>query len=430
MMIGIAASMSVPLADSYFLGQLGTTPLAAISFTFPVALSLMSLSIGLGAGTSSVVSRAIGDGDDSRARMVGTHALALCIILITFVTIIGYWSASALFSLMGASGETLAMVLDYMLVWYVSLPLLAIMMVGSNLLRSNGDAQTASIIMITVAVINVAIDPLLIFGAGVIPAYGIKGAAYASLLARSIAAVWMLWVIAIRYRLLSFHFAGYGRLLRSWLQIGSIAVPAALGNAVNPIGITLVTGLIAGYGEPVVAGFGVATRIETFVAIPMLAMSAAIGPVAGQNYGARKYSRVVAAHSLSYMFCVGWSLLMAAALWLAAEPLAAVFSDGDQVRDTITSYLNIVTISLAGYGITVVAAGGLNAIGRPLLGLSIYLIRTAGLYVPVAWLLSRNQDATTVFVGMSASNIVSGIAVAALSLYLLRSRCQGALERA
>lgn len=426
MIVGAAASMSVPLADSYFLGRLGTAPLAAISFTFPVVLSLMSLSIGLGAGTTSVVSRAIGDGDDSKVRLIGTNALILCFLLISIVAVVGYLTATPLFDLLGAKDEIAIMVLDYMLIWYIGLPLLAVMMVGSNLLRSNGDARTASVIMIMVAILNVGIDPLLIFGYGPIPAMGVQGAALASLAARILAVIAMFWAIVVRDRLLAFRFAGFHDLLRSWWQIGSIAIPAAIGNAVNPVGITIVTGFLAGYGDAVVAGFGVATRIESFVAIPMLALSAAIGPVAGQNFGARKYQRVTTAHLQSYGFCVIWSILAAIALWFSASSLATLFTDSQRVANIITQYLYIVPISLAGYGITVVAAGGLNAVGRPFLGLAVYLIRTALLYVPIAWFMAKLYTPSMVFAGISVTNVVSAMCIAVLSVLLLKRQHQTA----
>ena len=424
MMMGIAASMSVPLADSYFLGQLGTEPLAAISFTFPVVLSLLSLCIGLGAGTASVVSRAIGDGDDARARKVGTNALMLCVIITVFIALVGYLTAEPLFAAIGATGAVAERVIDYMFYWYVGLPLLAVVMVGSNLLRSNGDARTASVIMIGVAVVNVAIDPLLIFGFGWIPALEVEGAAIASLIARIIAAAATLWAITCREKLLSFTFAGFPELWKSWVQVGRIAIPAALGNAVNPVGITIVTGFLAGYGETVVAGFGVATRIESFVAIPMLALSSAIGPVAGQSFGARKYVRVTDAHLRSYIFCAIWSVVIAVAMWLAAEPLAGLFTDDSEVIDVIVHYLTVVPISLVGFGITVVAAGGMNAIGQPLYGLLLYLIRTVLLYVPVAWFLSRQFESDTVFLGIAGSNIVAAVLVGGISIFLLKRQCR------
>ncbi|MEN0041783.1 MAG: MATE family efflux transporter [Pseudomonadota bacterium] len=419
MVLGIAAVMAVPLADSYFLGQLGTEPLAAISYTFPVVLTLTSLAIGIGAGTSSVVSRAIGNGDDERAKRVSTDAMALAILLVVILSTIGYFTISPLFSLLGASGEVLEMIVAYMQIWYLTLPVLSIMMVANNLLRSNGDARTASTLMIGIALINAALNPVFIFGWNFIPAGGIEGAAWASFVARMFAGVLGMWAVAYRDRLLTLSFPSVAEVWESWKDVGKVAVPAGIGNAVNPFGITIVTAILAAYGDDVVAGFGVATRIESFVCIPMLALSAAIGPVAGQNYGASECERVRKAHVLSYQFSAVWSLAMAVLLWFTGPWLATLFSDEQSVIDTITTYLQIVPITLAGYGVAVVAAGGLNSIGKPVYGLGVYLIRTAALYVPLAWFASTMFEPWGVFAAIAVANVIGGVAIVWWSLKTL-----------
>ena len=424
MTVGIAATMSVPLMDSYFLGQLGTEPLAAISFTFPVVLTLMSLAIGLGAGTSSVVSRAVGDGDEERAKCIATDASILAFVMITALSVIGFLTIRPVFSLVGAKGEILDLVEAYMRIWYLTLPALAMMMIASNLLRSHGDSRTPGMVMVGIAGVNIVLDPLFIFGIGPFPEMGIEGAAWASFVARILAILVAGWAVIYRDKLIALDVPSLSRAFKSAKNIGRIAVPAAIGNAINPLGITIATALLAGYGADVVAGFGVATRIESFVSIPMLALSASIGPIAGQNFGARKYDRVLAAHRQSYVFCVGWSLVVAVILFFAADYLASLFSEEETVTKTIALYLKIVPATLAGYGVAVVAAGGLNAIGKPLYGLVMYLVRTSILYVPLIYIATTMFELWGVFSGIAVANVLSGIVIAAASLWLLRSVAQ------
>ena len=431
MTIGIMATMSAPIADAYFLGQLGTRELAAISFTFPVVLTLMSLSIGLGAGTASVVSRAIGrvktgDIEESDVRRVSTDAVVLSGIVVTVVAILGWFLSRPVFALLGAEGETLDMVTAYMKIWFIGLPPLGLMMVASNLLRSNGDAKSVSLVMILSAVVNVALDPLFIFGWGAVPALGVEGAAWATVVARFGAIGVAAWLVVVRDRLVSTSIGRVSKMLRSWGEIARIALPSAFGNAVNPLGITAVTALLATYGEATVAGFGTATRIETFACIPMLALSAAIGPVAGQNFGAGERERVRCAHRDAYVFDAAWSLAMAVALWFSARALAGLFTSDEEVIGIIVTYLRIVPITLAGYGLVVVCAGGLNAIGEPWLGLAVYALRTVLLYVPLAWLAAQFGPVEWVFWGIAAANAVTAVAVAWWSLrYFAKLECGG-----
>lgn len=419
MAVGIVAAMSVALIDTYFLGLLGTNELAAISFTFPVVFAITSLSIGLGAGTASVVSREIGRGDLERTKRTATDSLVLAVILVAIVALIGWLTAEPLFRLLGADPAVLDLTVAYMRIWYIGMPFLVVPMVANNIIRANGDAIVPSAIMVAVSVINAALDPFLIFGWWGLPAMGIEGAAWASVIARAVTMVVAVGVVVFREKLVDLSVPEWSVLVESWRRILLVGVPAALGNAVNPVGIAVVTAIIATFGTEAVAGFGVATRVEAFASIPMLALSAAIGPIAGQNWGSGHQDRVREAVRDAFIFCAVWSVGAAALMFLLAEPIAAIFSSDDAVLDVAARYLAIVPISLGGYGIVTIAAGAYNALGKPLTGLSYYLVRTAMLYVPLAWIASLFVPSWGVFVAIALSNVVAGALVAWHALHWL-----------
>lgn len=416
MMLGIVAAMSVALVDAFFVGQLGTAQLAAISFTFPVVFAVQSLSIGLGAGTASVVSRAIGEGDMAAVRRLATDSLVLAVILVAAIATVGWLTVEPLFLLLGAREEVMPHIVAYMKVWYIGMPFLVVPMVANNIIRANGDAVIPSAIMIAVSVINAALDPLLIFGLWGLPELGVAGAAWASVIARAITLFISLAVVIFRERLLDLAVPPMAALVASWRRILSVGLPASLGSAVNPVAITVVTAIIASYSTAAVAGFGVATRIEAFAAIPMLAMSSAIGPIAGQNWGRGERARVLSALRQSYAFCVGWGLVAAAILFLAGEAITSAFTDDEAAAAISNSYLAIVPVSFAGYGIVTIAAGCYNALGKPVTGLGYYLVRSAALYVPLSWLASLFFPSWGVLVAIAASNVVAGALVAYHSL--------------
>ena len=425
MALGILAAMSVALVDTYFLGRLGTQELAAISFAFPVVFTVTSLSIGLGAGTASVLSRAIGEGDRDQVRRLATDSLVLAVLMVAALSALGWLTVRPLFTILGAEGPVLDHIVGYMRIWYLGMPFLVVPMVSNNILRAGGDALVPSAIMIGVAVLNVALDPLLIFGLWGLPRLEMEGAAWASLIARAVTAAISLAVVVLRERVIEFAVPPAAALWRSWRRVLSIGVPAAVGNAINPMGIAVVTAIMAGFGTAAVAGFGVATRVEAFAAIPMLALSAAIGPVSGQNWGAGRRERVVDALRQCFAFCAAWSLLVACAFWAFGPAIAGVFTDEPAVAQEAAAYLRVVPISLAGYGVTVIAAGAYNALGKPLTGLAYYAVRTVALYVPLSWIASAVAGSPGVFAAIAVSNAVAGGLVAAHALRWLSRADQG-----
>lgn len=412
LVFGIIALISVGIVDAYLLGQLGTAELAAISFAFPVSFAITSLAIGLSAGTGSVLSRAIGRKDEERTRRLATDSLVLALLLSAVVAFIGYLTIRPLFSLIGAEGRILDLVESYMTIWFVSLPVLVVAQVGNNVLRANGDTLVPSGLMIGSAFVNIGLDPLFIFGGFGIPAMGIEGAAWAVLSGRIVMPLIALPVLVFRDRIIDFARPALAEMLDSWREILRIGIPAALGNAVNPIGISIVTAILAVYGTETVAGFGVATRLESFASIPMLALSGSIGPLAGQNWGAGQFDRLREAVRFAMIICLAWGFVTALLFLVSADTLSAQFSDVATVTEEASFYLRVVPITLAGYGVTIVAAGAFNALGRPILGLGLYLMRTALLYVPLAGLATLLFSTTGVYGAIALANVLAGLAIA------------------
>lgn len=421
MVWGIIAFMAISLADAYFLGRLGTGPLAAISFTFPVVFTFSTLAIGLGAGATSVVSRAIGRNDRKRMRRLSTDALILAVLIVIIVCIPGWFLIDPLFRMLGAEGAILDDIRIYMRIWYLGMPFLVVPIVANNLIRSNGDAFMPSMIMTVAAVVNVGLDPWFIFGGFGLPAMGIAGAAWASLAARAITFVFSLAILIWRERLLDLTIPPLQELLESWRRVLSVGLPAALGNMMNPVGVALVTAILATYGSENVAAFGVATRIEAFASIPLFALSAAIGPIGGQNWGARQPERIWRALVLSFVFSLIWAVVLVLAAWFGGRMLAQAFTSDAAIAEQIAHYLLIVSSSLAGYGVVVVTSACCNAIGYPLRGFTLYGIRMLVFYVPFAWLASNWFGVTGVFWAIWFTNVCAGVLGLLMIVHVFRT---------
>ncbi|MEQ9565594.1 MAG: MATE family efflux transporter, partial [Pseudomonadales bacterium] len=180
MVIGIFSMMAFSAVDIFFVSMMGSEELAAISFTLPVTMMLFNLIIGLSVATSVLVGSAIGRGDHSQAARLTTDSLMFTVLLTLIVSTAGFFTIDPLFRLLGASELTLPLIHEYMDIYYVCFGLMVIPMVGNSAIRATGDTKWPSILMIIGGLINVVLDPILIFGYGPIPAMGVRGAALAT----------------------------------------------------------------------------------------------------------------------------------------------------------------------------------------------------------------------------------------------------------
>ena len=382
MSLGILAVLSVGLADAYFLGQLGQAPLAAIGFIYPVTTAITSLSIGLSAGANAAISQKVGEGGDEEApARMALHALGLALLL-AIVVAVAFWLLSTLiFTLMGASDDALTEAKSYAPFWALSFPFLVMMMVANAAFRAHGDGSTSAVIMVLAAVINIALNPLFIFTFHL----GTQGAAIATFIGRAVGAL-----VAIGY---AYHTGVITRcpnpmkdVWGSVTRILTVGVPASASNAINPAGMALVTAAVATLGDAAVAGFGAATRVQSVALVPLLALSAGIGPVVGQNWGAQNENRARQSVRDSWLFCAGYGLLIALSLMVFADPLAGLFIESQDARDFAAQYLSVVGWSLFGYGVLVTANAAMNARSKAGYSVGLSLSRIFVVYVPLAWL--------------------------------------------
>lgn len=386
MSLGILAVLSVGIADAYFLGQLGEQPLAAVGFIYPVTTALTSLAIGLSAGANSAISQAIGRGDEEcDIYRLGLHALGLGLLLAVAVAVLFGFLFPFVFSAMGAGEAVSEEIAAYIPLWSLSFPFLVLMMITNAVFRAHGDAAYASMFMILAAVINIGLNPLLIFGIAQFEGIGTAGAAAATLIGRIVAAVAAL-VFAWRYGYLDWCDSLFQNLSRHLRQIVEVGAPASFSNAINPAGMALVTAAVATIGEAAVAGFGAATRVQSVALVVLLALSSGIGPVVGQNWGAEKRDRAQAAVAQSWAFSLAYGVVLACLLTVFAKPIAGLIAGDNKAAEYTTQYLQVVGWSLFGYGVLVTANAALNARSKAVYSLTLSLTRIFLVYLPLAWL--------------------------------------------
>lgn len=409
MIWGLMATMSLNVIDTFFISQVGRAPLAAISFTFPVIMFLTSLSIGLGAGTSSAVARAIGEGDAFKAQRLATDAMSLTFIISVGVCVAGWLTLEPLFLALGATPDLIPLIRGYMSIWYFSAPCLMVPMVGLAALRAMGMSHIQGYLMGGAALFNVALDPVLIFGLFGFPALGLQGAALATLITRVLMLLVTVYILYYRVRMLVMPFIAWQQLRASWAIIVEVGIPAMFANVIVPLASAVVVMMVAGYGTDAVAGLGIAMRLEPLTLIVFYALSGVVGPFFGQNLGAGKYERLEEAVRLLSFFCLGFGVALALVLWIFGRVIVGAFGGHPEVIDVAVLYLTIVPFSYGAYGVVMSVNAAFNGLGRPWPAMLLSAGRVLFVFLPLAFLGQWLWEMKGIFIATATANIAIGL---------------------
>ncbi|MCF7944200.1 MAG: MATE family efflux transporter [Spirochaetia bacterium] len=421
MIFGILSMGMYNIVDTFFVGQLGKEQLAALAFTFPVVLVVQSIALGLGMGTSALVSRALGAGNHAQVKRLATDSLMLGLIVVGICAGIGLATINPLFRLLGATETVLPYIHDYMKIWYWGMIFVIFPMIGNNSVRAIGDTKTPGMLMVVGALVNAALDPLLIFGLGPFPRMGISGAATATLLGRSVTFCIIMYVLLVREHLISFDKPPFSKIVDSWKQILYIGVPNMAAKMIVPLGAGVVTRILAEYGPEIVAGYGVATRIEFFALASVNALSSVMGPYIGQNIGAHLIHRVKEGFQKSEIFSFTIGAAVFVLFLLFANPISRIFNDDPSVYRTTAMYLKIVSLAYGLQGIFIIVSAGLNVLRQPFKAASLSLLQMFGLTIPLGLLGSLLYGPIGVFIGILFSYSITGLTSRWMLLRELRS---------
>jgi putative MATE family efflux protein len=420
MTLGFVAVILFNVVDTFWVGRLGATELAAMSFTFPVIFFIMSIAIGIGVGMTAVVARVIGEGDSKQVRRLTTDGLFLANVIVVIVAISGLVTIRPLFGALGASPDIIDLIQAYMVPWYLGIGFLVIPMVGNAAIRATGDTKTPSLIMIIAGGLNLILDPLLIFGIGPFPRLELQGAAIASVIAYAVTFVAALWILGKREHMLDLSRPPARLVMESWRRILYVGAPAAGTQMLVPLGNGILTRLVSGFGPDAVAAFGVGARIESLSLIGLMALSASIAPFVGQNLGARSFSRVRAALRFTVRTSLVYGLVAATVLALLSRVIASLFSSDPLVVDLTSSYLYLVPISYGMFGVMFAVTAMFNAVNQPLKSTLIISMRLFVFAVPLAFAGSLLWGVPGLFLGIAIANVLVGAAALVLKRQYFR----------
>ncbi|MCK5393004.1 MAG: MATE family efflux transporter [Candidatus Omnitrophica bacterium] len=409
MIFGLLSMVVYNLVDTFFVSRIGTKELAAMGFTFPVVMFVISIALGLGVATSSVVSRAIGRGDYHEVKRLTTDSLIISFFIVVIFAVLGWLSMDWIFRLLGADVETLALIRQYMVIWYMGVGFVVIPIVGNNAIRACGNTLFPSLIMVISMIVNIILDPLMIFGLWGFPRLGLKGAAIATVIARAVAFVLSLLILHYKEKLIDFALPSFKEFVSSVKQIFYIGIPSAISKLVMPVTMAIIMRLVSKFGSTAVAAFGVAIKIEMFVFLLIMALATALIPFVGQNWGAKKFDRVKEAIKKANVFSLWWGLGSFVVFLAFAAFLGNLFGKDIEVAKYITLYLWIIPISYGLCGCTFLITSVFNAMNKPMLAIALNLVWMFVLSIPLALIGSQLAGLVGLFVGLCLANLAAGI---------------------
>ncbi|HMN38672.1 MAG TPA: MATE family efflux transporter [Hyphomicrobium sp.] len=358
--IGLMAIFLGDLANIYFLSISGDdTVIAAIGYASSILFFSTSVGIGLSIAASTLVSPAVGANVRSKARRLSTHAHLLAFAVSAAFSIVLWFFIPSLLDLLRATGRAHALATIYLAILIPTLPLIALGMTSSAVLRSVGDARRAMFVTLTGAAVNTVLDAVLILKMGL----GVEGAAIASALARcAIVAMGLFGVIGI-HRL-------WGALKPNVLADDArayfvVAVPAVMTNIATPFGNAYVTTAVAPFGDDAVAGWAIIGRIIPVAFGAIYALSGTVGPIIGQNLGARQPERMRAVLTQSLLVTGAFTLAAWVLLFILAQPMASGFKASGEAHSLIVYFCRWLSPMFVFLGGVFIANAAFNVLGKP-----------------------------------------------------------------
>ncbi|GAA0525946.1 putative efflux protein, MATE family [Halorubrum aquaticum] len=404
------------LADTFWLGQYSTDALAAISFAFPMVFLLISLGMGISVAGSVLVAQYTGAEEAREAEYAASQTVTFAVIASVLLGGVGYFLVEEFLGIMGASESVLPLAARYMETISAGLVFMFGFAVFIALMRGYGDTITPMLVMFGSVVLNIALDPFLIFGWGPFPALGIEGAAIATVFSRALALVVGLAIMfrgtrGVRIRL--GDMAPDGDYLRRLLRIG---LPATVEGTGRALSMNLLLFIVALFPDPIVAAYGIGTRVFSVVFLPAIAVARGVETMTGQNVGAGEPDRAERAADLAAKTLFGILSAVGILVFLVPEPIVSVFVGADQVAaDRVVAvgsqFLRVVALTFGFIGIMRAYTGSFRGAGKTLTAAAISVLMLGVIRFPIAWVAAGRIGETGIWLSFAVSNVV-GAAIA------------------
>lgn len=402
--IGLVSIFLVDFANLFYISLLGDPTLtAAVGFAGVVLYFHMSFCIGLMVATVALTSRALGAGDPQRARQVTGSALTIVFIATTALTLVSMPLIDWMLEIVGATGETRRIAAWFMLLTLPTTPLLGLGMSLIGVLRSAGDAKRAMYSTLILGLVTAVLDPIMIYGLG----YGVTGAAVVMILSRLGTVAYALFVAVKVHELVGRP--SLTTALADFMPLARIGGPAVLANLATPVGNGFVTAQVAAFGDQAVAGWTIISRLIPVAFGVLFALSGAIGPIIGQNFGASAFDRVRRTIVDGMTVTTVYTLVVSSLLFVGRDTVVAIFGASGDAARLVVFFCEFLAISYIFSGGIFVSTAAFNNLGFPLRAMLFNWGRATVGTIPFVWIGARLGGAEGALAGYAIGAIPFGV---------------------
>ncbi len=364
--ISMTVASSYQLVDAIFVGRLGATALAAMSVTYPMMMSIVAIASGTAAGVTSLISRSLGAGDHENADRTASIAISLSFILSAIIALVCLPFLDPLLRSLGARDAVLPLARSYVDVQIVFNVFAYLSMMLANVIRADGNPIFSSGVSIGSALLNVALDPMFIYGFGPIPAMGVRGAAVATVIAQVASTAVYLGYIVLGHTAYKFRPAYFWPRLSIVAGIYRVGTASIGRSAAQFLVMGVINNTAASYGVVPLAVMGVLVRAGRFIQMPILGLGQGTLPIIGFNFGAKKKDRVGELVLKSAMAGTAWSLLCWMAIMLFPSQIMSAFSGETQFMAEGALAIRLYSVAYFTMGLRMVPGNLFQGIGKGL----------------------------------------------------------------
>ena len=427
MLAGTALQVAHSVINAIWVGQfLGESALAAVQVSVPVVFVLIAAGAGLTLATNILVSQRYGRGDMAGVRMAVRTSTTLVAVAALALLIAGQLAAGPILLAMQTPPDLLPIAANYLRIFLLSLPLWFCMFLTRSMLQGIGDSRTPLYFQAMGVLLNAGLDPVLMLGLGPIPAMGLNGTAWATLIAQSLAVTSLIVLLRRRNNLVA---PRLGLKRFDWATAGltiKLGLPSAVQQAFISMSMVFVTGVINGFGQSAIAAYGVSSRVDQLLFMPAMTFSLAIATLTGQHIGAGKLERIRAIFGWGCVLSGGVTLAGSILVVTLPELVLRMFTPEAEVIRLGSQYLRIVGVCYIFFAFMFVSNGIINGSGHTLVATVITIVALWGVRVPVAYLVARPlHDLHIVWYAIAAS---FGVSMTLSLLYYLSGRWKQAVD--
>lgn len=422
MIIGFFFITSYNFIDRFFVSRLGDLAIAAIGMAFIVQLIMISLGSGIGVGVNSFISRNLGSKKENVSIDAAQHTFILALIIGITFTILGLLIQKHLFEFLGAKGELLKLIMDYLTIIFIFAPVSLLSMFSSGIFQGWGDTVSPMKFMMVGTLLNLTLDPLLIFGLGPFPELGIRGAALASGIGRSISLLYMLFVLFIQKRpthLMISRFKFNWQIVKGILQVG---FPSSLSQILTSVAMGFIFLILKPFGDDARAAYTIVFTYEVVIFLPTIGVSQAITILTGHNFGARLIDRVKEIYHKGIVVSFSMMTLTSVIILISPRTFASVFAQSSEVLEISAVALRITAVGYLFVSLYFCSIASFQGLGMGRQYLIANIFRMFILQIPFAYFGGLLFNLNGVWIGLMSVNILSALILYKWFFYLFNSR--------